>query len=114
MKKILSRTGIALCVAGILLSAIAAVAHFSPPKDPTGAGAIYDEGIDAYNKQVKQLADANPNLSTPALAKTRLQVHKENTNFGAVVGGVIIAVGLMMCYFNRSKPEVTTASEPLS
>ena len=69
---------------------------------------MHDEVVEAYNKQIRQGADANPKSPALTLLKTRLQVHKEGTIFGALAGGVMIAVGLMVCYFTRSKPEATT------
>ena len=111
MRTTLSRLGFVLCFAGILLSTIASIAHLSPPKDPVGAGAIYDEFVETYNRQIEENADANPQLSRPGLAKTRLQVHKQDTMFGVVAGGAIMVTGLMLLYFNRSKRIVTTETE---
>jgi hypothetical protein len=67
MKKMLARIGVFLCFGGMLLGTFATVALFSQPADPIGAGERYDQYVEAYNKQIKEMADANPNLPAPAL-----------------------------------------------
>ncbi|MFV1965576.1 MAG: hypothetical protein ACC628_09155 [Pirellulaceae bacterium] len=109
MKKTLSRIGILLCIGGILLGMFATRAHFSAPTDRTGAGAQYDEFVNAYNKQLKEMADANPNLPDPAFGKTWLQAHKEDTMFGMIVAGLMFTVGLVLYYLNRSQRAQATS-----
>jgi hypothetical protein len=109
MKKMLTRIGVFLCFGGMLLGTIATVALFSQPADPIGAGELYDQQVEAYNKQMKEMADANPSLPAPTLGKTRLQAHRENAAFGLVVAGLMVGVGLVLYFRNRSGREQAVA-----
>lgn len=106
MRKCLAVTGIVLCAAGVLLGAIAIVAHFTPPDDPTGAAASYDESVDAYNDRINNIAASNPELPAMQTGRTYLQAHKEDTLFWTLVAGVVTTVGLILFIRNRSGRDV--------
>lgn len=110
-----SRLGLTLCAVGISLSAIAGIAHLSPPEDPTGAGAIYDEHVETYNRRVKAIAQSNPSLPILARAKTRVQAHREDTMFAVIVGGVIAAAGIVLscCHRRNARVRSSPADRPL-
>ena len=102
MKKLFRIIGFVLLLSGVLVTTFAAVARVSPPADPTGAGATYDQSVEAYNQQVEQLAKEN-NLPTPAKGKSRLDVHREDTMFAMLAGGVLAVAGCLLFYFARAQ-----------
>jgi len=95
-------SGFILATVGVILAVIAIVALLiGPGHDPTGAGEIYDEYIEEYNKQMKDTADTDPTMPAPALANTRLQLHRQNATLGLIVSGLMISAGLLLYFRNR-------------
>lgn len=102
MRKILRKFGLIVAITGTILAVIATTALLiGPGPDPTGFGELYDEQAEDYNKRMKDIADTDPTSPAPALANTRLQLHRQNATFGLIVSGLMVSAGLFLYFRNR-------------
>ena len=92
---------------GGVIFVIALIALVKGPAE-TKAGLNYDQQLQDYNRQMKELAEANPSLPAFSEGKTRQQAHREDSIFGLVLSSLMLLVGMYL--YRRNRPRETSES----
>jgi hypothetical protein len=97
VKTFLRKAGLCIGIAGGLLFIVSVSALLmGPTANSTPAEDYQDLVAEEYNKLMKDVQESLPGMPAFQSAKTRAQMHRENSIFGMIVGGVLIIGGFFL------------------